>query len=233
MKYALLHYVYSASAIRQEWDQRLVGINLDIPTTYLNASEAFVPPSTASSPSPAFLWQAPSSNALLLTGRKWTELHALASRTIRLRRADAVPAAVLSDKAVSKTFPAWLEQLLRLCRLRGYVTLYPGANTAATLATAHHDLAPYPEEYLAEGPPFPPPPQKGREVVLGEDGLDVLHTLPNDGDLLPLESLPLLGWRGEETTLEAMDGEAEGYRGEVKAALGCTGDNGGDDSFCN
>lgn len=219
--------MYSAPASRQKWGERLVGISLDFPSTYLNASEAFIPPEDPEIASPAFLWQAPSSNAVLLTGEKWAELHNFVSRSLDFRSAAATPPSILTEKVVSKTYPAWLEDLLQLCRLRGYVTLYPGLETAATLATAHDDLAQAPEEYHESQSP---PPKKLKEVVLGESGLDMLHTLPNDGDLLPLGSLPLLGWRGEETTLDALDEEAKKYLSEFRAAVGCEGE--GTDMFC-
>lgn len=219
--------MYSESASHPDWDDRLVGINLDFPSTFLNASEAFVPPEDPEARSPAFLWQAPSSNAVLITGEKWTELHDFASRSLDFRNAATTPPAILTDKVVSKTYPAWLENLLQLCRLRGYVTLYPGLETAATLATAHDDLAQLPEEYLKSKSQ---PAKRRKEVVLGESGLNTLHTLPNDGDLLPLDSLPLLGWRGEETTIEALDDEAKVYLSEFRAAVGCEGE--GREAFC-
>lgn len=219
--------MYSGPASRPEWDDRVVGINLDLPSTYLNASEAFVPPEDPDVRSPAFLWQAPSSNAILITGEKWTELHDFVSRSLDFRNAAATPPTILTEKVVSKAYPAWLENLLQLCRLRGYVTLYPGLETAATLATAHDDLAQLPEEYHESESQ---PAKKRKEVVLGETSLDTLHTLPDDGDLLPLDSLPLLGWSGEETTIEALDDEAKKYLSEFRGTVGCEGE--GKEAFC-
>ncbi|SPN98573.1 uncharacterized protein DNG_01619 [Cephalotrichum gorgonifer] len=231
LKYALLEYVYSASSVRQKWDERLVGINLDLPSTYLNASEVFVPPTNPDFASSAFLWQAPSSNAVLITGKKWAELHAFVSRSLDFRSTAATVPAILINKVVSKTYPAWLENLAQLCRLRGYFTLYPSPETAATLATVHQDLAQPPEEY-ANSPP--PPMKKGKEVVLGENSRDTLHTLPHDGDLLPPDALPLLGWAGDETTLAKVDEGAVRYADEFRTAVGCTGagKDGADDLFC-
>ena len=219
--------MYSEPASGPEWDDRLVGINLDFPSTYLNASEAFIPPKDPDIRSPAFLWQAPSSNAILVTGEKWTELHDFVSRSLNFRSTAATPPALLTEKVVSKTYPAWLEKLLQLCRLRGFVTLYPGLETAATLATTHDDLAQPPEEYRES---MSQPAKKRKEVVLGETNLDTLHTLPEDGGLLPLDSLPLLGWRGEETTVEVLDDEAKKYLSEFRAAVGCEGE--GSDVLC-
>ncbi|MBE3044912.1 hypothetical protein IMZ48_20605, partial [Candidatus Bathyarchaeota archaeon] len=141
--------MYSTTATRDGWDERLVGLNLDFPSTYINASQAFIPPTHPDIRSPAFLWQAPSSNALLITGTKWTELHSFVSNSLDI----PTPPAILTEKVVSKTHPAWLESLLQLSRLRGYLTLYPGLETAATLATSHEDLAQVPEEYRGAGSP--------------------------------------------------------------------------------
>lgn len=219
--------MYSANSTLEEWDQRLVGINLDLPTTHLNASQAFIPPTTPDVPSPAFLWQAPSSNALLMAGSKWTELHDFVSRSLPLRRADAAPA-ILTEKVASTAHPAWLESLLQLCRLRGYLTLYPGLETAATLATSHEDLAQAPEEYRGATSSRP---KRRKEVVLGESAIDTLHTLPRDGELMPLEEMPVLGWAGEETSVEEVDEGARGYLQEFRAAVGCEGE--GDELFCS
>ena len=226
MKYALLEYMYSTTS-RMNGNQRLVGLNLDFPYTYLNASEAFVPPEKTGISSPAFLWQAPSSNAILVTGEKWAELHEFVSRSLDFRRAATTVPTVLTEKVVSKAYPAWLESLLQLCRLRGYVTLYPGLDTASTLATAHEDLSQVPEEYGAANPA---PPKERKEVVLGESSIDTLHTLPNDGDLLPLQELPLLGWQGDETTVEKLDEEAREYLEKFREAVGCKGE--GRELFC-
>lgn len=204
-----------------------MGINLDFPSTYLNASEAFTPPRNPDVPNSAFLWQAPSSSAILVTGERWTELHDFVSRSLDFRHTATNTPTLLTEKAVSKTFPAWLEHLVQLCRLRGYVTLYPGLETAATLATAHDELAQYPEEYRSAGSL---PVRTGKEVVLGDSSLDTLHTLPNDGDLLPLAELPLLDWRGEERTIEVMDGEVGGYLKEWRGTVGCKGK--GNELFC-
>lgn len=222
-----MEYLYSASSRRQKWDKRLVGINLDLPSTYLNASDAFVPPQNPEVPNSAFLWQAPSSSAILITGEKWTELHDFVSRSLDFRHAATTTPALLTEKVVSKKFPAWLENLVQLCRLRGYVTLYPGLETAATLATAHDEQAQYPEEYRSAGSP---PPTRGNELVLGDSSLDTLHTLPNDGDLHPLGGLPLLDWRGQETTVEGMDGDVDGFLKDWRAAVGCKGN--GNELFC-
>ena len=217
--------MYSANSTLG-WGERLVGLNLDLPTTHLNASQAFIPPTTPEVRSPAFLWQAPSSNALLVTGSKWTELHDFVSRTLPLRALTPAPS-ILTEKVASTAHPAWLERLLQLCRLRGYLTLYPGLETAATLATSHEDLAQVPEEYRASGAPRA---RRRKEVVLGESGVDMLHTLPRDGELMPLEEMPVLGWQGDETSVEEVDEGARAYTKEFRAAVGCESE--GDALFC-
>ena len=219
--------MYSASSRRQKWDKRLVGINLDFPSTYLNAPEAFIPPRNPDVPNSAFLWQAPSSNAILLTGEKWAELHDFISRSLDFQQASSTTPAIVTDKVVSTIFPGWLESLVQLCRLRGYVTLYPGLETAATLAMAHDELPQYPEEYRSADSP---PPRRGKEVELGDSSLDTLHTLPNDGDLLPLGRLPFLDWKGEEMTVERMDEGVRAYLKEWREAVGCK--ENGNELFC-
>lgn len=74
LKYTMLEYKYSAS--KAFINVNVLGVSLDLPSTYLNGTSKFVPPlinlTTGENvimkgPSP-FLWQAPNSNAQLYFG---------------------------------------------------------------------------------------------------------------------------------------------------------------------
>ena len=134
-----MEYKYSTASGMQNWGARLMGISLEQPLTPLSGGKALDTPrqtvdTEADVPMP-FLWQAPTSNAMLFMGDKWAELHDFVSRSLEAQqRLDSTPA-LLSEKLVSTQHPSWLEHALRLSRLRGYWTVYPGEETAKSLAT--------------------------------------------------------------------------------------------------
>jgi hypothetical protein len=213
----------------QEWNQRLFGISMDLPATFLNATVPFTPPEASPLEggdkselrSTSFLWQAPNSNAILFMGAKWMELHGFVSQILEVQQdTDSIPS-MLSDKDVSTRYPAWLEHALRLSRARGYFTHYPSPDTAGAVATVHRDLFRLPEEYekkagqkvVDKGP---------SEVVLTSSGL--LDTLPYGGSLVAFNNLPLLTWDGELTTLSEMDKRSRQYTLEFRHLVGrCSG----------
>ncbi|KAH8879659.1 hypothetical protein GQ53DRAFT_755739 [Thozetella sp. PMI_491] len=224
LKYSLLTYRYSGPALLEEWDKRLMGISLELPSTFLNASETLKPPvkgDVAQSPGvraddpTAFLWQAPNSNAILYMGDKWAELHSFVSRYIEARsRLYTIPP-FFQQKHVSKRYPSWLEHALKLARARGYWTLYPSERTASNLAAIHTDLYKAPEEYdgdleMEQGPIA--------EVALAS--ISLLDSLPDRGNLPTFDDLPLLKWDGDITTLEQLDGAAIEYVAEFRRAIG-------------
>ncbi|KAJ4414477.1 hypothetical protein N0V85_003128 [Neurospora sp. IMI 360204] len=172
LKYALLEYSYSVPATMQQWDSRLLGISLELPSTHPgDALKPFSPPSAPKKATTAqqkqqqkktptenntpFLWQAPGSNAILYNGQKWTELNKLVSKSLEFvhqqqqaATTSSNPAlAFFAQKQISKHYPSWLEHALRLARARGYFTLYPSPQTARNLATVHNELYRAPEEY--------------------------------------------------------------------------------------
>ncbi|KAK6220180.1 hypothetical protein QIS74_05682 [Colletotrichum tabaci] len=206
LKYTMLEYRYSRLSTLQKWDQRLLGISMATPSTYLNGNVDFIQPTAEGSKAgegTSFLWQAPNSNAMLIFGDRWIELHGLVSEVDALQhaRGSQPPPELVTEKVVSKRFPSWLEHVLRLSRLRGYFTLYPSAETAATLATVHRELYQAPEEYQKEGG------ERRKTAGLSESAVDfgtliqTLDTLPNNGSLLPANDLPLLSWEGDGTSL--------------------------------
>lgn len=212
LKYSVLHYLYSGAALAQEWDSRLLGISLNLPSTYLDGSKPFVPHSEKGET--PVLWQSPDSNAALFTGQKWIELHALVSHLIDHQHKTQPPPAFFTDKLVSKKYPSWLEHALKLSRARGYWTLYPSEATARNLATVHSELYRAPEEYERE---------LGKEAAKNSElpvpGDTLFESLP-EGGLLPFDEMPLLLWDGGATTLSHLDKTAARYTDEFRRAIG-------------
>ncbi|EFQ30578.1 hypothetical protein CGRA01v4_12576 [Colletotrichum graminicola] len=206
LKFAMLEYRYSRLSTLQKWDQRILGISMASPSTYLDGKADFVEPTAENAEhgeGTSYLWQAPNSNAMLIFGDRWIELHGLVSEVDALQhaRGDEPPLEMLAEKEVSKRFPSWLEHVLRLSRLRGYFTLYPSAETAATLAVVHRELYQAPEEYGEEDGEW----KKTASLSESAGGFGTLvrtlDTLPNNGSLTAAEDLPLLGWEGDGTDL--------------------------------
>ncbi|KAI5920184.1 hypothetical protein F4810DRAFT_683709 [Camillea tinctor] len=244
LKYSLLEYRYSTVSTYQQWAHRLFGISLDQPAQLLDGKEPFSPP-TMLKPSSAeegneveistpFLWQAPTSNAVLFIGEKWVELHDLVSRSLAAKRDAGDTLALLSEKLVSTKHSSWLEHALRLCRARGYWMLYPGEDMAQNLATVHNELYHYPEEYADDEKPKPPllsddaddeeaeavrqRIQSGSEIPLAPVAL--LESLPNGGNLRPFGDLPLVTWDGQPTDAEELKSLAEQYATEFRTKVG-------------
>ncbi|KAK7757699.1 hypothetical protein SLS62_000077 [Diatrype stigma] len=253
LKYASLQYKDAA---------RLFGISLEQPTRLLDEKESLSLPTQPTdgdsnaeavggggAPTP-FLWQAPSSNAVLYMGEKWMELHQFVSRSLAAQRDPASTPALLqaSSKVVSRVHPSWLEHALRLARLRGYYTLYPGAETARNLATVHGELYTAPEEYAgsSETSQFLPDDATEEEVeaararARGELESDLVPTRslleslpkadPADSNgaggpgLRSLNKLPLLAWDGRRAAdLTAIDEAAARYAAEFREQVGGCG----------
>jgi hypothetical protein len=220
VKYTALHYLYSQAALAQEWDSRLLGISLDLPSTRLDDTTPFKPPLLGSAVTDfdgprSFLWQAPNSNAALFTGQKWTELHALVSNLLDFQhRTQSLPP-FFTDKLVSKKYPSWLEHALKLARARSYWTLYPNAPTARRLATVHSELYRAPEEYETEIAKETPGSSE-----LPIEGASLLENLPGGGRLLTFDEMPLLRWDGHAASLSGLDEAAMGYAKEFRQAVG-------------
>ncbi|KAK3294774.1 uncharacterized protein B0H64DRAFT_425431 [Chaetomium fimeti] len=212
LKYSVLHYLYSGAALTQEWDSRLLGISLDLPSTQLDGSQPFAPPSGKGAT--PFLWQAPDSNAALFTGQKWIELHGLVSHLVEYEHKTQPPPAFFASKLINKRYPSWLEHALKLSRARGYWTLYPSEVTARNLATVHSELYRAPEEYERE---------LGKETLedteLPVPGDTLFESLPSGG-LLPFDEMALLLWDGSDTTLSDLDAAAASYTDEFRRVVG-------------
>ena len=207
----------------QEWDKRLFGISLDLPSIRLDSTRFSPPPSVdgtedVRSDTASFLWQAPNSNAVLFLGERWVELHGFVSQLLTAQQNHHHPPQLLAEKLVSKRYPSWLEQALRLCQARGYLTLYPSRSTSSALALVHSELYTPPEEYGDELPTFKA--DESAEVEL--TSASFLETLPSRGSLLPFHDLPLLAWGGKKSSLQNLNAAAIDYTMEFKRQVaGC------------
>ncbi|KAM3078371.1 hypothetical protein ACMFMG_006256 [Clarireedia jacksonii] len=221
LKYTLLEYRYSYN--RNDFQKNMLAISLDLPSTYLNDSAEFSPPPSPNAKPSPFLWQAPNSNAALYFGEKWVELHDFIARVIFSQHYLPPPKTLRSD-LVSKTYPSWLEHILKLARARGYWTLYPHFESWDALSTIHTDLYSPPEEYtdvLNEESDFTANPAehlslKHKEVPLLTTSLQSLLS-----ELPELPEMPLLSWDGEyldHETLELRAGQySQVFRHEIGA----------------
>jgi hypothetical protein len=234
LKYNLLEFKYSFSRI--DYQQNLMALSLDIPSTYLNDSTSFVPPLTnitkgsnviAKGISP-FLWQAPNSNAALYFGEKWVELHDFVAQSLSSEHALPTPT-TLNKKEVSKTYPSWLEHVLKLARARGYWTIYPNFEDSDSLATLHNDLYQPPEEYREEAEEeasdgeLTADPAKHLSLKHAETALitkSLLSMLPFKGELPKIAGMPLLSWDGSPTTVEDLKQHAAEYSRVFRREIG-------------
>ncbi|KAI0968956.1 hypothetical protein F4678DRAFT_175013 [Xylaria arbuscula] len=237
LKYLLLEYRYSAASEFHNWGRHLFGISLEQPFTTLVGQQLFTPPlfknpediNGQGTPNP-FLWQAPTSNAVLILGERWMELHDFVSRTMQVQEVlDDVPM-VLSEKAISKQYPSWLEYALKLARVRGFWFLYPGKEVAEHLATVHGEMYNMPEEYA--GSKVSNPDDSGYEETerirqnvrsapeTQLSSLSLLDTLPNNGYLWPLTALPITTWEGTEVDFRDFRTRANDFEFLFKGAVG-------------
>ncbi|KAI0453101.1 hypothetical protein F5B21DRAFT_310420 [Xylaria acuta] len=257
LKYLLLEYRYSATAEFHNWGQYLFGISLEQPLVTLDGDSPFSPPlfkhpedvngQIGGMPNP-FLWQAPTSNAVLFLGDKWMELHDFVSRTMQANENFDVIPTVVSEKAISKQHPAWLEHALRLARVRGYWFLYPGEEVGERLATVHGELYNIPEEYAGSEASDEEVERIRRKVRSAPEtrlaSLSLLDSLPNNGVLWPLTALSVATWEGAEVDSRDIRARAADFELKFKGTVGeCEAEDGkgqkpyevgsAQDLFCN
>lgn len=236
LKYFILEYRYSNQCAGEK---RLMGISLDLPSTYLNDTTTFSPPTKAGKSSSdsesamSFLWQAPNSNAALYFGDKWTELHSFLSHSLVSQHKLPTPT-TLNTKDVSKTYPSWLEEILKIARARGYRMLYSTLADQTAIATIHNELYRLPEEFskLGDDGPDALPLGKVDFTADPEHHLSLQHTekplastsllslLPSDSVLPSLMDMPLLSWDGEEMTRIEMEDAASEYSQVFRREIG-------------
>ncbi|KAK8060444.1 hypothetical protein PG996_010374 [Apiospora saccharicola] len=212
------------------------------PGSSIGGNDKFVSPSSgeagADDGSTSFIWQAPTSSAMLFLGERWIELHDFVSRTLEAQHSLDHTPALLSEKLVSTEHPSWLEYALRLSRLRGYWTIYPGEKAAQNLATVHGELHHLPEEYANVEPKDPGLADDATEAQIDaaiakfKGGVEIslapptslMQTLPHDGVLLSIANLPLLSWDGQKTDVKGVDVHALEYASIFKKEVGkCAG----------
>jgi len=234
LKYVMLEYKYSTSKVYGH--KNLFSISLDLPSTYLNDSTQFIPPLTNETyngktveTSGPFLWQAPNSNAALYFGDKWVELHDFVARSLVSEHTLPNPT-TLNEKHVSKTYPSWLEHILKLARARGYWSLYPNFENSDALITLHNDLYQPPEEYfddpdmeLDSGAELTADPARHLSLKQKEKPLatkSLLSILPFGGDLPQVADMPLMAWDGERIDFTAIGEHAVNYSRIFRREIG-------------
>ena len=188
--YVILEYRYSAYGAPESGE--ILGLSLDVPTTFLNGKDGFKQPKmsdmdteddpkfedldqTAQAP---FLYQAPSSTATLIFGDKWATFHNFLSNRIA---ASQTGKAEKPQKLVSETEPAWAEYLLELMRARGWTMLHP----ASPFVTVHNELAHIPEEYLREPKKDRKEDELPQELPRSEEGEEAFLTASDPPTLQP------------------------------------------------
>jgi hypothetical protein len=251
LKYNILHYKQSARAKSASID--LMGISLELPSTKPTTEGGqFNPPSMLSADEikkpglsniPAFLWQAPNSNAALFFGDKWTEFHYFLSN--RLGVSETKINIASQDKIMSRKYPAFMDYLLELMRAKGYYMLYPSfpGHSAASFVTIHHDLYHPPEEFAHEVSlnkvkrPVPDieDPNEPLEPLMDDASTEkpltrALSIMPlidlfNSG-LPDIEELSLMSYDGKELTPETYLRQTREYADMFRLRYGhCTEDS--------
>ncbi len=211
----------------------MFGISFAAPSTYLQNSKAFVPPAPidkkSTSHGTAFVWEAPSSDAMLILGEKWVELHGFVSQTLQKMQAAPQLPAMLATKEIIPRYPAWLEFALQLSRLRGYFTVYPSKQTASSVVGIHTDLANVPEEHegiksTKAGSLEDIEDQASADFDSGSQ-TDMLNTFPEEGKLPRMSVMPILSWEGVESSITAIVQTAHMYAGDFRRQVGqCSGE---------
>lgn len=203
----------------------MMGLSFVAPTGLLDGASSFTPPEPSDDAGSSYLWQAPSSDAMLFSGAKWMELHGYVSRILERQESWSDSPGLLSVKDVSKKYPTWLEYVLQLSRLRGYFTIYPGQETSSAIMGVHNDIPDVPEEYAddkqaildAMGNPAED------EATYNFDShwqVDMLQTLPRDGSLPSVESLPVVSWDGKAATAEDLIANAREFATRFRSEVG-------------
>lgn len=221
----------------QELHSKLMGISFSTPSTLLDGSGPFTLPTPLEETTPAssdtpFLWQAPSSDAILFFGDNWVELHGYVSQLLEKLTLSSTPLTLLANKEVSRNYPSWLEFVLQLSRIRGYFTLYPGRETADAVIGVHTELNDKPEEYQGTENDSGEELKEGLRSQTGETfdystEVDMLKTLPQGGTLHVITGLPLVSWEGKQVHREDIDNAALEYAKRFRREVGQCENTGG------
>lgn len=212
-----------------------MGMSFSTPSTYLDGVKKFTPPPPVNSGitevGTPFLWQAPNSDAVLIMGDKWVELHGYISHLWERQQSMLDTPQILGTKYAGEKHPAWLEYILQLSRLRGYFTLYPSQHTADSIVGVHTDLYDVPEENRGQAGQGRKQTQdsktrtRGSADTTGEtfdpgSQVDMMATLPKGGKLLTISELPWLSWNGKSTSPDEADVVAGDYTQEFRRQVG-------------
>lgn len=192
----------------------MFGLSFTVPDTHLHNTSPFSAPLAAKAGT-SFVWQAPSSDALLVFGDKWVELHGYVSQTLQAQKAGTAVPTLTQSKDVTESKPAWLEYMLQLCRLRSYFTVYPSKETADAIIGVYNDLPDVPdgrEKSEAEV-------QRGSSFDAGSQ-VDMLKTLPDGGALPSLHKMPALAWQGQVSTIDDIVQESHKQAAEFRRQIG-------------
>lgn len=215
-----------------------MGMSLSVPDTLVDGTSGFTPPlqRVGDDEQPgqtAFLWQRPSSEAMLFLGSKWIELHHFVSRRLSHQKPTA---GTFATRASGKKYPAWLEYALELSRVRGYYTLYPSQDTARAILGVHNDISDVPEEYQGDVSKKGTPKDfvdEGNEQFEPASPMDMLETLPVKGKLQALSvGLPLLSWDGTAKSPKELAAEAVEHTALFRREVGGC-EEGGDEKSHN
>ena len=246
LQYVILEYRYSS--YRSPYSGELVGASLDVPSMSLNGSGPLALPTVADM-GPAyigdekldkaalspFMYQAPSSTASLIFSEKWATFHDFVSN--RLAASQSGKAQKLK-KEISETEPAWMEYLLELMRARNWHMFHP----AKSFVTLHNELAQLPEEFVRsekgekeDDSAKPSQSLEGGSFLSADESPDIVpHTekkhvsgkqalhssLPFKGDLPELPQLPLLDYRGDQSSLTKADDMQREYVAHFREHIG-------------
>lgn len=166
----------------------------------------------------------PGTDAMLIFGDKWVELHGYLSQLQDQPQGAADSKSELLAKQVTTKVPAWAEHMLQLSRLRGYLTLYASKATASSIITVHDDLVDVPEEFLdQERQPIPPKATESAKKDADDDkpsNIGMLKTLPKNGELVHLLHMPILSWDGKATTREEIRVQARNHLQKFRTEVG-------------
>lgn len=203
VKYALLQRHHSGVASEEDPYRLLFGISFAVPKTNLHNTKPFVaPPSNAAAKSDAsFVWQAPSSDAMLVFGDKWVELHGYVSQSLAVQKAGTGVPTLTQSQDVAQDKPAWLESMLQLSRLRSYYTVYPSKATADAIIGVYADLPDVPAGRDKSEAEVRLDTERGSNFDSGSQ-VGMLNTLPHGGLLTSLGKMPALSWEGEHSNIK-------------------------------
>ncbi|PMB70876.1 hypothetical protein BM221_003335 [Beauveria bassiana] len=218
VKYALLHRRYGLAASNDDSLKLMFGISFTVPKTHIHNTQPLNLPATANKES-SFLWQAPSSDAMLIFGDHWVELHGYVSHSLQTQKAGIAVPTMAQSKDVAENQPAWLEYMLQLCRLRNYFTLYPSKETADALVGVYADLPDVPDGREKSNADVRVGAQRGSSFDAGSQ-VDILNTLPKGGALPSIHKLPVVSWEGEVSTLDHMVAESYKQTLEFRRQIG-------------